>query len=291
MLKAVIDLHIHTLASDGQHTAAEVVAMGRALGLHAIAIADHNSIASVAAGEEEAARAGIGFAPCLELDTVFRGRDLHILGYFIAYDSAACRAWIEEIQREKIKQAGLRVEKLRGLGFNLEFNELMELSQGRVPTGVEYIAALKKHPENLDDGKVRAYIDGPRADSPFKNFYLDWLRAGRPAFVPLTVQPSERAIAEIKELSGIPVIAHPWDTPEEDVHELIDQGLMGIEVYTSYHDRPTTEKFLALARDRNVLITAGSDFHGKDRKPEVRLAGISGNDDELFFKLRDAAGR
>ncbi|HUT53152.1 MAG TPA: PHP domain-containing protein [bacterium] len=286
----MIDLHIHTIASDGQYTGAETVARCRDLDLEAIAIADHNSVDSVAEAEAAAQDAGIEFAPAVELDTIFRGRDLHILGYFIAYRSPECNAYMEEIHREKIKQAGKRVSKLRENGFVIEFNELIGLSGGRTPTGVEYIAALKLHPENLQNPAVRAFIDGPRSDSPFKNFYLDWLRAGRPAFVPLEIQPAERAIAMIKKLSGVPVLAHPSDTPEHDVNALIDFGLMGLEVYSSYHDPAATARFLDLARRTNVLITAGSDYHGPNRKPEVKLASIPGNSYDLFRKLKNAAG-
>jgi 3',5'-nucleoside bisphosphate phosphatase len=287
----VIDLHVHTVASDGQHTGREVVAMARELKLSALAIADHNSVESVAEGETAAREMGIEFAPAVELDTVFRGRDLHLLGYFIAYDSPACTAYLDEIYREKIEQTKARVARLRELGFVIAFDELMEVSAGRLPTGKQYIAAMRRHEQNFRNPDFMAFIDGPRSRSPYLNFYLDWLRAGRPAFVPLLIQPTERAIREIKALAGVPILAHPSDTPIADVHALIDAGLMGLEVYTSYHDAPLTEKFLALAQDRKVLITAGSDFHGKDVKPDVKLAGISGNEYRLFEQLRDAAGR
>ena len=78
----MIDLHIHTIASDGQHTAAEIVKMASQLGLFAIAIADHNSVESVSLAQELSEKAGIKFAPCIELDTIYNGLDLHILGYF-----------------------------------------------------------------------------------------------------------------------------------------------------------------------------------------------------------------
>lgn len=286
----MIDLHIHTIASDGQHTGREIAGMAKEFGLSAIAIADHNSVESVAEAEASAGMVEIEFAPCFELDTMFRDRDLHVLGYFIDYDSDACKAYIEEIRRAKLDQTKKRVENLRGLGFVIYFEELLEISGERLPYGVDYMAALKKHDENLADPRVMEYIDGPRSDSPYLNFYLDWLKAGRPAFVPIENQSTERAIREIKALSGVPILAHPSDTPIDDVHALIDEGLMGLEIYSSYHDRQTSEKFLKVAQDRNVLVTAGSDFHGKQRKPNVKLAGIPGNEDRLFEKLKEAAG-
>ena len=100
----MIDLHIHTIASDGQYPAARVVEMAAAHHLYAIAIADHNSVESVAAGEAAAAAAGIRFAPAIEIDTIFRGRDLHLLGYFIAYQSPACLEYLDMIFAGKMVQ-------------------------------------------------------------------------------------------------------------------------------------------------------------------------------------------
>jgi len=287
----MIDLHIHTVASDGQHTPAEVAAMARELGLTAMAIADHNSVESVGPAAAAAAAAGMAFAPAVELDTIFRGRDLHLLGYFIAYDAPACAAYLAEIHRAKLEQTRQRVARLQELGFALEFEELMAVSEQRLPAGKQYIAALKLHPENFRNPDFMAFIDGPRSNSPYLNFYLDWLRAGRPAFVPLLSQPTERAIRELKALAGVPILAHPSDTPAPDVHDLIDAGLMGLEVYSSYHDAGLTAKFLALAQDRRVLVTAGSDFHGAQVKPEVRLAGVPGNEHRLYEELKARAGR
>jgi 3',5'-nucleoside bisphosphate phosphatase len=287
----MIDLHIHTIASDGQHTGSEIVGMARELGLSAIAIADHNSVESVGEAEAAATEAGIAFAPAVEFDTIFRGRDLHLLGYFIAYQSPACAEYIAEIFTAKIAQTRQRVARLNELGFVIAFDELLQVSEGRLPAGKQYIETMRRHPENFANPDFMAFIDGPRARSPFLNFYLDWLRAGRPAFVPLEVQPTERAIREIKKMGGVPVLAHPSDTPVEDVHALIDAGLMGLEVYTSYHDGPASAKFLALAQDRKVLVTAGSDFHGIKVKPDVKLGGIEENEHRLFETLKSAAGR
>jgi len=287
----MIDLHLHTTASDGQHSAAEVVEMAGHMGLYAVSVADHNTVDAVAEAEAAAAGAGIEFAPCVELDTVWKGRDLHILGYFIDYKGSACAAYMERIFEAKLDQTRMRVSKLRELGFAVDYHELMRVSKGRLPAGKHYIAAMKARPENMNNPEFTKFVDGPRSDSPFLNFYLDWLKAGRPAFVPLEAQPAERVIEKIKELGGVPVLAHPSDTPGRDVHELIDAGLEGIEAYSSYHDRATAESFLRIAKDRGVLVTAGSDFHGIEVKRDVKLAGIPGNEDRLFDLLREAAGR
>jgi len=286
----MIDLHIHTIASDGQHTAAEVVEMARALELFAIAVADHNSVESVAEAEAAAREAGIEFAPAVELDTIFRGRDLHLLGYFIAYQSPGWREYNRQIYAAKLEQTRKRVERLKQCGFVIDFDELIAISGRRLPYGLHFMAAMKRHPENFANPEFTAFIDGPRSDSPFLNFYLDWLRTGRPAFVPLEEQPAELVIEKIREHGGVPVLAHPADAPPEDVHALIDCGLMGLEVYSSYHDEARTRAWLEVAGQRKVLVTAGSDFHGLKHKPGIKMAAIPGNRDELFQALQNAAG-
>jgi 3',5'-nucleoside bisphosphate phosphatase len=282
----MIDLHIHTIASDGQHTGEEIVEMASKMGLTAIAVADHNSVESVSVAEEMAKKAGINFAPCIELDTIFNGRDLHILGYFIEYKSTACDKYIKEIYKGKIEQTRQRVKKLSKLGFVIDFDELMETSEWRLPTGKQYISVMRKNDENMKNPDFMEFIDGARSDSPYLNFYRDWLRTGKPAFVPLSMQPAEVAIKKIKELGGVPVLAHPSDTPEEDIIALKEPGLVGLEVYSSYHDEKMSEHFLKIANENKMLVTAGSDFHGKEVKPAVKLAGIPGNDDRLYDILK-----
>lgn len=287
-IATMIDLHIHTLASDGQYPASRIVEMAAASGLYAIAIADHNSVESVAEGAAAAAAAGINFAPAIEIDTIFRGRDLHLLGYFIAYDSPACRDYLEMIYAGKIDQTQKRVARLNELGFVLDYDELLRYSEGRLPTGKQYINLMKQDPRNMQNPAFRTFVDGPRSNSPYLNFYLDILRAGKPAFVPLEVQPTIGAMERVKALGGVPVLAHPSDTPEEDVHALIDAGLRGLECYTSYHDPANAARWLRIAQDRGVLVTAGTDYHGPEIKPEVKWAELPGAEDGMFDRLRAA---
>jgi predicted metal-dependent phosphoesterase TrpH len=285
----MIDLHVHTIASsDGQHTPGEIFDMARGLRIWALAFADHNSVDSLEQGERLGREFGIRFLPCMELDTAYRDRDLHLLGYFVDYAAQDCRAWMDDIFAAKIEQSRKRVEKLKTLGFAIEFDELMRFSEGRLPTGNSYVRALASRPENKADPRVRAFIDGDRADSPYLNFYLDYLKAGRPAFVPLEAQPTIRAIGRVQELGGIPILAHPSDTPEAYIHELVDAGLQGLEVYSSYHDRELTEHFLRICTDRGLLVTAGSDFHGRKIKPRVALGVQIEKEQEIVEELFQA---
>jgi hypothetical protein len=141
--------------------------------------------------------------------------------------------------------------------------------------------------ENQNDPRLKAYIDGERSDSPYVNFYLDFLRGGKPAFVPLEMMHTSQVIEKTKQFGGIPILAHPSDTQEDDIIGLISQGLCGLEVYSSYHSPEQEKQFLSMVQRYNLVATAGSDFHGEEVKPDVKLAGIRGNKEELVKRLKE----
>jgi len=284
----VIDLHIHTNASsDGQHSPGEIFEMARDKGLRAIAFADHNSVGNVAEGLRLASKYGMEFFPCLELNTFHNGLDLHLLAFFIDPQSPALRHWLESIHREKEVQAQKRLEKLNQLGFTFTWEDLRKFSGDRIPTGMSFLKAILCRQENRHDARLRPYIDGDRSGSPYVNFYRDYLRGGKPGFVPMEDISSVSAIGKIKELAGTPILAHPSDTGEENIRQLINAGLEGLEVYSPYHDVSEQKAFKAFAEKHGLLATAGSDFHGKMVKPDIELGGVGGDHDEILRKLKE----
>jgi hypothetical protein len=119
------------------------------------------------------------------------------------------------------------------------------------------------------------------------NFYRDYLRGGKPAFIAMEDVSTLAAIQRIKHLGGIPILAHPSDTGEENILSLVRGGLEGMEAYSPYHTPGEQEAFRVLAETHGLLVTAGSDFHGKKIKPDVELGQVSGDRYELVEKLRD----
>ena len=284
----MIDLHIHTNASsDGQHSPGEIFEMARGIGLRAIAFADHNSVNSVEEGFRLSAESGLEFFSCLELNTFHRGLDLHLLAYDIDPGNPELQSWLEEIHRKKVEQAENRLEKLNELGFCFSSEDLKKHSAGRIPTGMSYLKAILSREENRKDPRLRPYTDGDRSKSPYVNFYRDYLRGGKPAFVPLEEVSTLMAIQKIKRMGGIPVLAHPSDTGEEKILQLVESGLEGLEVYTPYHTPGEQEAFRSFAEDHGLLVTAGSDFHGKGIKPDVDLGQVFGDHDDLVLKMKE----
>ncbi len=285
----MIDLHVHTSASpDGQHSPLEIFEMAREVGLKAIAFADHNSVDNVDVGLELSREYEIEFLPCIEINSYLGRLDVHILGYFIDHRSEGLRSWLVETMEEKRHQAKERFKKLREIGFVMDFEDVLRFSEGKTPTGLSYLKAILHRKENLNDPRIKAYIDGERANSPYYNFYLDYLRDGKPAFVPLKGCTTPLVITRIRNFGGIPILAHPMGIKDEVIFDLVNDGLMGIEVYTTHHTGEQTTHFLQLTKRLNLLATAGSDFHGARMKPDITLGQLDGNDMELLQRLKDA---
>ena len=285
----MIDLHIHTIASsDGQHTPREIFTMAKDRGLIAIAFADHNSVGSVAEGISLSKEYGIEFIPCLEFNTIYQDLDLHMLAYFVDYQGKELTKWLEAIYQEKQIQATTRIEKLNELGFMFSAEDVKSISGDKIPTGMSYLKAIVGRGENKGDPRIQRFINGDRSDSPYVNFYLDYLRGGKPAFVPLRTVDTFYVMERIKQLGGIPVLAHPSDTGDKVILELIEGGLWGLEVFSSYHNPEEEAHFLSLAQKHYLLITAGSDFHGVEIKPDVKIGEIRGNSYGLVKKLKEA---
>ena len=284
----MIDLHIHTSASsDGQHTPREIFEMAQKIGLEAIAFADHNTVTALDEGFELSKEFGIEFIPAIEINTIHNELDLHLLAYYIDYREPEFRAWLDEINQEKIEQGFKRFEKLKELGFVLDIEDVEKISKGMIPSGATFLKAILSRKENSNNPRLKPYVDGGRSDSPSLNFYLDYLRGGKPAYIPLAVCDTVTSIKKVKSFGGVPVLAHPSDTPPGVIELLIKEGLAGLEVYSSRHTDEEISYYLEVAKRHQILYTAGSDFHGKLIKPNVELACIEGNDYKIIEWLKE----
>lgn len=261
--------------------------MANKMRLEAIAFSDHNTVASLDEGFRLSKEFGIEFVPSIEINTIYGDWDLHLLAYYINYRDPQFLAWLENINEEKRSQAVKRFEKLRELGFVLDYADVERFAKGYIPSGATFLKAILSREENLKDPRIMPYIDGDRSDSPSLNFYLDYLRGGKPVYVQLDVCDTVTAIKRVKEFGGIPILAHPSDTPLKVIDTLVKEGLAGLEVYSSRHTKEEIYYFEILSEKYNLLITAGSDFHGKQIKPNVELACIKENDYGLLQKLKD----
>lgn len=261
-----IDLHIHSTASDGTLTPLEILASARRLGLAAIAITDHDTLAGSRELLQNSPGAGIEAVSGVEISAAppalcpQRG-SFHVLGYGVAFDHPRLNQALERLQNARQERNPKIIQRLNHLGLALDVAEAAELAGGPDGLGRPHIARLMKR---------KGYVAS--IDEAFDRY----LGHGKPAYVDKFRVSCQAALALIREAGGIPVLAHPGVTLDADVDldrllaDLVAMGLGGVEVYYPDHDAAQTNRFAAAARRHGLLLTGGSDFHGS-LKPEVQM--------------------
>ncbi len=279
------DLHIHSkFSSDGELSPEEILKKLKEMGFYAASISDHDCFDAYPEAEEAGRRIGIEVIPSVELTTGLEGKETHILAPFIDYRSQEARKIIRELEQNRVILTERRLEKLARLGLKIELEEVLERAAGLPPTG-PLIARMimeryRHHP------LVKKYLERP---DPERSFYSDFFASGRPAFVERIYLDIGRAMESVRKAGGVPVVAHPGVyynfIDREKIKYLKERGLEGIEVISSYHDKETEEYFRKLAREFDLVETAGSDFHGRV-KPDIPLGAFYG-DYEMVEKLKE----
>jgi predicted metal-dependent phosphoesterase TrpH len=270
----LIDLHVHTDRSDGSTPPGELVQQARALGIRALGIADHDTLAGYDAARPFAAECGLELVCAVELSTRpeqrscgKRERSVHVLGYFIdSPPSADFRHWLESQQASRRQRNLDLVAKLRHLGLDICLEDAQVYSRNQV--GRPHFAKVL-----CDKGYV----------SCLQEAFDVYLADDASASVEREEPSIEEGIQRIRDGGGFASLAHPVRLPQRGnelealVEKLTGAGLRGIEVYHSEHRPEDCAAYLALARQFSLTPTGGSDFHG-DNKPAVRLgSGIDGN--------------
>jgi hypothetical protein len=267
-----IDLHIHSHHSlDGEFTEAELIQQAKEAGLSTMAIADHNSVRAIPKALPLAEAAGIDLIPAIEIDCDFHGINVHLLGYNIDHTDPAYETLTKFVYTQERHASALRVEKTQALGLPVS----MDNFRGKDIIIPEEIAEYLLNREDARDYLLlHPYMaGGTRSDNPYANFYWDYFDNEKPCYVPVESISFEDAVALVKKTGGIPIIAHPEKTftrIEPDLEELIQLGAEGLEVFSSYHSPQEILALYTLAKKYNLMITFGSDYHGKT-KPSVYL--------------------
>ena len=262
----MIDLHLHTTASDGRLAPRELVDLAAASGVRVMAVTDHDTTASVADVQACARERGIEAVPGIEITSILSGRDVHMLAYFMDIADV-------EFQRFLTAQRAARIARLEAIG-----SRLAELG---VPVKLEAALALARLQSSISVGRphvARAMVAAGHAKDTHDAFER-WLGTNRPAFVPRIGPPPEQVVAIVHAAGGLVSMAHPGRTQVDDqIAPLHDAGLDAIEVYHSDHDAAMVEKYAALARQLGLLVTGGSDFH--DPASALRPGAVTLPDDD-----------
>lgn len=263
-----IDLHVHSCYSDGSLTPEELVTLALDTGLSAFALTDHDSIDGIDEAVKAAKGQALEIIPGIEFSTRWEKRDIHILGYYIDHHAKGFQDKLSQFLDARDTRNLRMCERIREYtGFPITIEALTEMFPDAVITRAHMAAWMVE----------KGYV--PSRPAAFEQY----IGEDAPCFVSKTEVTPTDAIELILAYGGVPVLAHPllYKLPEEKLHlllrELTKAGLMGIEAVYVLNKGEDETYVRSLAKQYQLLVTGGSDFHGKN-KPNIALGtGISNN--------------
>lgn len=248
----MIDLHLHTTASDGSASPEALVERASAAGIQVLAVTDHDTLAALPAARRAARAAAIEFVPGIEITAIDRGRDVHVLGYFVDAESAELAEFLARQRTDRRRRVIEMIDKLDRLGVPVD------------PAPILAEATLETE-RALGRPMVAAALVAAGHVADFAEAFDRYLGYGRPAFVARVGASPGEVIATVDRAGGVASLAHPGKLGDDSlVDDLIEAGLPAIEVYHPDHDADVSDRYARLARDRRLLMTGGSDYHGPE---------------------------
>jgi predicted metal-dependent phosphoesterase TrpH len=277
----LIDLHLHTTASDGTLSPRDLVARAAAAGLTTVAVTDHDTVAGLAEARSAATASGLTFINGIEITAVEDRRDVHLLGYFFDPDDAALAGFLQVQRADRIRRVQEIGDRLAALGCPVDVAGILSSSVrgGGRSVGRPQIA----------DGLVASGCAVDRDDAFTR--YLG--EAGR-AFVPRRGATAAEVVRLIARAGGIASMAHPGLTRRDDlIPPLAAAGLAAIEVRHRDHDALAEARYRELAQANGLAVSGGSDYHGDatGRAPCLGTVVLSREDFALLEARASSARR
>ncbi len=262
-----IDLHAHTVHSDGTFTPTELVDEAARIGLSALAVTDHDTTTALEEAHARGTETGVEIIDGCEISTSIPTGIVHILTYGFDLSSAPLQALLERVRVSRDERNAAMLEKLEALRLPLSHEDVARFAHGRIVARPHFARAMVE----------AGYVDDVR--QAFKHYLHD----GGPAYVVADMPSPEEAIQAAVVAGGVCVLAHPKQLKlggmgkyRDVVGRFRDAGLVGLEVDHPTQNEKDRERFRRLARDLDLVSTGGSDFHGA-AKPHIRLGEGDGS--------------
>lgn len=252
------DLHLHTVYSDSTYEPLELILSAKEAGLDCIAVVDHDTVNGILPTINAGKPQGIEVIPGIELSCEYRGSEIHMLGYLIDYQDSVLMDRLAQIRKIRYERIYKMIDKLKAMNVDINPDDVFKLSRtdsvgrlhlARIIVKLGFAGSIPEVFQRFIGDKGPAYVCGFRLTP-------------------------EEAIHLILKARGIPVLAHPYILNNDNViPEFVKYGLRGLEVYYPEHTNVKTQGYKELAEKFNLLVTGGSDCHGK-AKPEVAIGSV-----------------
>ena len=263
----MIDLHLHTTASDGRCSPTELVARVHAAGVSTFAVTDHDTVAALPEARDMAARLGLALVPGIEVTAVWQSRDVHVLGYWIDPAHPPFQAFLAEQRARRVARVTAIGGALAREGAAIDLEPLLADVASRPGSSIGRPTV------------AQALVQAGHASS-VQDAFDRLLGEGCPAYVARTGVPPEDAFAFIHAAGGVASLAHPGVTRRDEMLAAwAEAGLDAIEAYHSDHSEADETRYLERARQLGLAVSGGSDFHGDDpmshRSRRRAIGGVS----------------
>ncbi len=265
MAEKYIDLHTHSVKSDGSMTPSELVRHAKEAGLAAISLTDHDGVSGVAEAMAEGQKIGLEVVPGIELSVQSKA-ETHILGFFIDIDHPGLTKKLEEIRQVRVQRNVQTLENLNKMGFAITMDEARALAPNGLVARAHFARLL------TEKGHTKSV----------KEAFDLYLSNGRPGYSSIQLLTPEEGIGLIKEAGGLAFAAHLHHNKMEDdelvpfLKRLKEAGLDGVEGYYTEYTSEMQEKYQHIAQKLSLAVSGGTDFHGA-MKPHIQIGSGLGN--------------
>ncbi|MDE2778544.1 MAG: PHP domain-containing protein [Chloroflexota bacterium] len=248
-MEGLVDLHLHTLASDGRLSPTELVNLIASKGVTVAAISDHDTTDGIAEAVQAAsAHQNLEIIPAIELSTDIPGDEIHMLGYFLDYEDEDFQGILRHFREGRLERGRMMVEKLAALGKPVEW-ERVKAFAGDGSVGRPHIAL--------------AMVEAGYFKEPKEAFY-EYLGRNGLAYAEREKMTPEEGVEMLAKVGGSAVLAHPAGLEDLDtkVAQLKEAGLVGMEVHYAMYSEETIQRLLEIANRHGLIPCGGSDYHG-----------------------------
>ena len=250
----MIDLHLHSTASDGTDSSKTIIEKCAKLGLKLCSIADHDTADGQSAAIAAAHKRNIPYLTGIEFSVCCRAGELHILGYGYRPEDFGLQKLFVELKADRHERIVKIVDKLNACGVRITLEDVFRQKQGDC-VGRPHVALAM-----MEKGYV----------SDFSEAFSKYLNEEGSCYVQRRKITQREAIDVIRNAGGLPVLAHPKFIRTDDLPELVKEmkqmGLGGIEAFYPVHSDSDVQRYCALAREYSLIVTSGSDYHGKNKQ-------------------------
>ncbi len=272
----MIDLHLHTTASDGRSAPRAVVSAAQRSGLAVISVTDHDTVAAVDEAAAACEKAGLRLVPGIEITAGRDDAEVHVLGYFLDHRHPGLLAFLEAQRADRVRRVTAMLARLRHLGVGVDEGDVLAERPGGHAVGRPLIA--------------RAMVRAGRVKTAREAFDL-YLGEGRPAFVPRQAPDPGEVFRLIHDAGGIASLAHPALLAHDEwIPGMVCAGLDAIEAHYIEHPPEVVARYRATAASHGLAVSGGSDYHGDVRYGPQRPGDVV-LPREAFEQLEAAATR